>query len=765
MTRRLFALTLALLIGLLPLLPTTSWAEEPLSLSTATVTLESGPFIYDGTEKAPEVTVTLDGKELTAGLEYEVSYQNNVEAGTATVLVTGTGAYTGSVETGFTIDRRLVTAAMKEWDSCPKPYDGTTEASPDLIVVDAKSQKQVSAAVRYAAAVYDAGPYAGLSSITVTGLELTEGADNYALKETTVTLENQQITPCEMSLTPTAVLAVGYTLDLTTLVTGAETSKLSFQLVGDACGCTLNGPSLTSGDMTGSVKVKVTANESDRNGDGYPEYLPGSDFLTVTLQEKEPQGGGTAGGGSTGGGSTDSGTAGGGSGGGGSTGGGSDAAQGSFALVCDRKSLTYGETLALHTTGGSGSGAVRYTVDTSLGGGATVDQNGVLTATKVGDVVVSATKAGDDRYQAASSQAVILSIQPATITIQVGDRTVQVGDAAPAAADLGYTVKGLVGRDALAKAPTLAYVAKPNMDRAGTATVRASGAKVPDGGNYAPTITYRDGTLTIRAAVLYAITVEKPTNGTLTVDRTTAAEGDSVTVTATPGKGYVLDRLTVETDKGGTVRTTQKSGDRHSFTMPARAVTVSASFRTAEQLPFTDVRTGDWWYGNVLYVYEKGLMTGTSQTTFSPQATTTRGMIVTVLHRLAGSPSAGGTPFTDVAAGQYYAVPIAWAASHGIVTGYDAARFGPNDPITREQMAAILYRYAGRMGYDTTAQGDPSQFRDSGRIHAYAWTPLAWANGRGLINGKGDGILDPTGQATRAEVAAILQRFCEGFLG
>ena len=755
MTRRLFALSLALLIGLLPLLPATAWAEGDVDLSDATVALETGQFIYDGTEKTPEVTVTLNGTKLTRDLEYEVFYQNNIDAGTATVLITGTGAYTGSVKTGFTIDRRPVRAAMKEWDSCPKPYDGTTVASPDLIVVDAKSQTPVSAAsVRYAKATYDAGPYAGLSSITVTGLELTKGAENYVLEKTTVTLADQQITPCEMSLTPTANLATGYTLDLTTLVTGADTSKLSFQIVGDACGCTLEGSTLTSGDTTGTVKIKVTAQESDLNGDGYPEYLPGNGPLTITLQEKEPQGGGTTGGSTAGSGSTVGGSA-------GTT---SDAQQGAFALVCDRKTLTYGETLDLRTTGGSGSGAVRYTVDTRLGGGATVDQNGVLTATKVGDVVVSATKDGDDRYQAATSQAVVLNIQPATITIQVGDKTVQVGDEAPAAADLGYTVKGLVGRDALAKAPTLAYVSQPNMDRAGTATVRASGAKVPDGGNYAPTITYRDGTLTIRAAVLYAVTVEKPTHGTLTADRTTAAEGDSVTVTATPDKGYVLDRLTVETDKGGTVRTTPTSGDRYRFTMPARAVTVSATFRAAEQLPFTDVRTGDWWYPNVLYVYEKGLMTGTSQTTFSPQATTTRGMIVTILHRLAGSPGAGGAPFTDVAAGQYYAVPIAWAASTGIVNGYDAAHFGPNDPITREQMAAILYRYAGRMGYDTTAQGDPSQFRDSGRIHAYAWTPLAWANGRGLINGKGDGVLDPTGQATRAEVAAILQRFCEGFL-
>ena len=600
-------------------------------------------------------------------------------------------------------------------------------------------------------------PYAGYGkNLTLTGLSLSGPSEDYYRVPDTVTIEGAgQITPCYPIVSEGATLAIGGNeLDLTTLVTGVDVNTLSFALPKDALGCKLDGSTLISGDTTGTVKIKVTASELDLNDDGNPEYLPGSGPLTVTLQEKEPQGGGTTGSGSTGGSTT----------GGGSTGTTPDASQGAFSLVCDRKSLTYGETLALRTTGGSGSGAVRYTVDTSLGGGATVDQNGVLTATKVGDVVVSATKDGDDRYQAASSQAVVLSIQPATITIQVGDRTVQVGDAAPAAADLGYTVKGLVGRDTLAKAPTLAYVAKPNMDRAGTATVRASGAKVPDGGNYVPTITYRDGTLTIRAAVLYPITVEKPKNGTLTVDRSTAAEGDSVTVTATPDKGYVLDRLTVETDRGGTVRTTQKSGDRYRFTMPDRAVTVSATFRAAEQIPFTDVRTGDWWYQNVLYVYEKGLMTGTSQTTFSPQATTTRGMIVTILHRLAGSPGAGGAPFTDVSAGQYYAVSIAWAASTGIVNGYDAAHFGPNDPITREQMAAILYRYAGRMGYDTTALGDPSQFRDSGRIHAYAWTPLAWANGRGLINGKGDGVLDPTGQATRAEVAAILQRFCEGFL-
>lgn len=758
MTRRLFALTLALLIGLLPLLPATAWAEE----TDATITLDESAFPYNGTQYTPKVSsVRFGTTELDPG-QYTVSYGQNIYPGEGTVTVTGLGTYEGkSATTSFTIEKRALNDFAIEDYVYAKSYDGTTVASPK-IVVNSGVLPGDSVSVRCDRAYFD-DPYVGYGkALTLTGLSLEGPSKGYYHVPDTVKIEGAgQITACVPTVSETAILATGGNeLDLTTLVTGVDKKTLSFTLPKDALGCTLEGSTLISGDTTGSIVVTVIAQNSDVGGSTDLEYLGDTKHITITLQEKEPQGGGTTGGGSTSGGTT---------GGGGSTGGGStgttpDASQGTFTLVCDRKTLTYGETLALRTTGGSGSGAVRYTVDTSLGGGATVDQNGVLTATKVGDVVVSATKDGDDRYQAASSQTVVLSIQPATITIQVGDKTVQVGDTAPAAADLGYTVKGLVGRDTLAKAPTLSYVAKPNMDRAGTATVRASGAKVPDGGNYVPTITYRDGTLTIRAAVLYAITVEKPTNGTLTVDRTTAAEGDSVTVTATPSKGYVLDRLTVETDKGGTVRTTQKSGDRYSFTMPARAVTVSAAFRAAEKLPFTDVRTGDWWYENVLYVYEKGLMTGTSQTTFSPQATTTRGMIVTILHRLAGSPGAGGMPFTDVSAGQYYAVPIAWAASNGIVNGYDATHFGPNDPITREQMAAILYRYAGRMGYDTTAQGDPSQFRDSGRIHAYAWTPLAWANGRGLINGKGDGVLDPTGQATRAEVAAILQRFCEGFL-
>ena len=195
-------------------------------------------------------------------------------------------------------------------------------------------------------------------------------------------------------------------------------------------------------------------------------------------------------------------------------------------------------------------------------------------------------------------------------------------------------------------------------------------------------------------------------------------------------------------------------------------MTVSAVFAEIQPvliLPFTDVKEGDWYYESVAYVFQQGLMTGTSDTAFSPNLTTTRGMIVTILYRMEGSPEAPGwAPFADVPQGKYYAHPVAWAAWNGIVNGKTATTFAPEEHITREQLAAILYRYAKFKGYDVSAQGDLSQFTDRGKIRAYALEAMSWANAEGMITGKGKGILDPGGPATRAQVAAILQRFCQG---
>ena len=186
----------------------------------------------------------------------------------------------------------------------------------------------------------------------------------------------------------------------------------------------------------------------------------------------------------------------------------------------------------------------------------------------------------------------------------------------------------------------------------------------------------------------------------------------------------------------------------------------------ATGLPFTDVGPGDWFLENVRYVYEKGLMNGTGDTTFSPKKTTNRAMIVTILHRLEGTPAPDAqAPFTDVPAGQYYAEAVAWAAANSIVNGTGDAAFSPLNNITREQMAAILYRYAQYKNYDVSGSADLSAFADAASISDYAVSALQWAVDAGLINGKGNGILDPKGSATRAEVSAILSRFCENIAG
>ena len=178
--------------------------------------------------------------------------------------------------------------------------------------------------------------------------------------------------------------------------------------------------------------------------------------------------------------------------------------------------------------------------------------------------------------------------------------------------------------------------------------------------------------------------------------------------------------------------------------------------------PFDDVGWADWFHDNVVYVYENGLMNGTGAAVFEPDGTVTRGMIVTILHRLEGEPAVNYLmPFADVAEGAWYAEAVRWAASEGIVTGVSETAFAPNDPITREQFAAILWRYAKYKGFDVSIGESTNilSYADFGEIGEYAIPALQWACGEGIISGRGEGVLDPRGTATRAEAAAMLQRF------
>ncbi|MDO4280462.1 MAG: S-layer homology domain-containing protein [Peptococcaceae bacterium] len=175
---------------------------------------------------------------------------------------------------------------------------------------------------------------------------------------------------------------------------------------------------------------------------------------------------------------------------------------------------------------------------------------------------------------------------------------------------------------------------------------------------------------------------------------------------------------------------------------------------------FVDVIAGSWYYDDVRYVYEEGLMRGTSDNLFSPQGQTTRGQIVTILYRLAGEPAVStSNPFYDVAPGAYYTKAVIWAESTGVASGYGGGLFGPNDTITREQLAALFYNYSNHQGADTTTRGDLSVFADNASISGWANSAMSWAVGDGIIGGKSGSILDPKGTATRAEVAAILHRY------
>lgn len=265
----------------------------------------------------------------------------------------------------------------------------------------------------------------------------------------------------------------------------------------------------------------------------------------------------------------------------------------------------------------------------------------------------------------------------------------------------------------------------------------------------------------------YKVTTSAVNNGGVNASPSSAEKGATITITLSPDKGYKLDKLTVTDGSGKTVSTVKKSDTVYTFTMPASAVKVGVSYVKATETPsetkFNDVSANDWFASAVDYVTGKGMMNGTADNTFSPKANTTRGMVVTVLYRLENQPSTSAASFTDVASGAYYANAVAWANANGIVSGYGSGKFGPNDKVTREQLAAILYRYAQYKKYDVSVGEDTNilSYDDAQSISSYAIPAIQWACGAGVVTGKSGSKLDSKGNATRAEVAAMLMRFCE----
>ena len=266
----------------------------------------------------------------------------------------------------------------------------------------------------------------------------------------------------------------------------------------------------------------------------------------------------------------------------------------------------------------------------------------------------------------------------------------------------------------------------------------------------------------------YSPSLDVSDGGSVKVSPRTPEEGETMTITPEPERGYDVGSVTVTDRNGREVKVTEQRNSTYTFKQPRGRVTIEVTFVRTDapqaETPFLDVAEDAWYADAVAYVYENGLMSGTGANTFSPNATTTRGMIVTMLYRLEGEPDVSfGSSFDDVDAGMYYADPIAWASTNGIVTGYDESAFGPNDATTREQMAAILYRYAQYKGYDTDQGGMAiREYKDYESISEYALSAMGWAVSEGLVTGTGNAALTPGGNAIRAQVATIFQRFMEG---
>lgn len=250
----------------------------------------------------------------------------------------------------------------------------------------------------------------------------------------------------------------------------------------------------------------------------------------------------------------------------------------------------------------------------------------------------------------------------------------------------------------------------------------------------------------------YPVTPDRADNGAVSVSPKNAIQGSTVTVKVTPDSGYVVDRVTVTDNRGNEVKLTQKGVGTYTFTMPAGQVTVTAAFApAAEQSPFRDVSASDYYYDAVKWAAEEGITSGTSADLFSPSAPCTRAQMVTFLWRAAGSPNVGGAlTFTDVADSAYYAPAVRWAASVGVTSGTGAGRFSPDDPCTRGQMAAFLYRWQ-----QSPAASGSNPFADVADSDYY-YAAVLWAYQKGVTQGVSASAFAPSAPCTRGQMAMFL---------
>lgn len=401
----------------------------------------------------------------------------------------------------------------------------------------------------------------------------------------------------------------------------------------------------------------------------------------------------------------------------------------------DGKALTYTGTPAAKTAGGETVAVSGYTYTWK-------DSEGhILTAAPKNAGSYTLTVAVvDDQYT--GSVTLNCSISKAAVTITALDVSAPVGSKLPT---FSYRVAGLAEGESLKTEPTLTCAA--DMNKAGVYAIKASGAEVPEGGNYHDTITYVDGKLTVYYYnTANRVTVYGGAHGIARVDDYNPAAGDRVTITVTPDEGYEVDQVLVTTASGKKVPVTRTGENRYVFEMPSGSVSIQVTYKAEEKVVYTDVSPYAWYAEAVEYVTVQGLMNGVGEGEFAPGATVTRAMVWTVLARMDGENTEGGSA--------WYSKARTWAMENGVSDGAN-----PEAAITREQLATMLYRYCG----SPAVSGSLSGYADGSSVSDWAEDAMLWAIEQGLIEGVGDNKLAPAADTTRAQLAQILMRFDKKF--
>lgn len=675
---------------------------------TSDMLIVSGTYTYTGAEQAVNYEVK-DGDLLTAN-DYTITGTRGQNAGTYTVAVTGKGNYTGTVTKTWIITPATLMASIS--GTVSKTYDGKTAITASTVNVTLSGvfdPDVVTAVVK--SADFD-GTDVGNHKVTAM-VELDGAAkDNYVLAASTIEAQGTITQAYHENVTANMEAKYGNTAELDLTTVGLPTGYVLGTPVVDTNpadifdgSVTLSGSSLsakltsdaTKAGKTATIKILVSSTN-------YADYTI---TVTVTVAAKDVQ-----------------------------------------TITASDISATYGDTgVKVNATA---VGALNYRV-ISGDDVIDIDASGNVTIKKAGQAKIKISAAETNDYAAATKE-ITVKIAKRPLTVKADDKTAYIGEKQP---ELTYTVSGLVGNDKLTTVPTLKLVHDANVDPLKQAGTYVIGFETEPAASANYELSAQTGTLTVSARPSYvgptgnAVSVDRTENGKISVSPSYAAKGATVTITVTPDKGQELKSLEVIDQNGNSLPLTDLGNGKFSFVMPEGKVTIKSEFGEANAFvnPYDDVKPGDWYYSAVEYVTVNGLMNGTGNG-FEPNLATSRAMIWTILARM--------SDVNTASSGEWYAVAQQWAIANGVSDGTM-----PNGTITREQLAAMLYRYAVSKGMvKGPATADLSVFADANSVSNYAVEAMQWAVSTGLIGGM-DGKLNPQGSATRAQVATMLMRFAE----